>query len=191
MFLPTFLFLGWVCLGTGRPTYGQDDQRANSLDLEDLSTVVHAGYQVDDQDTLQRRYGFPSQYGELSDYSEYASWEEEEDPIIQYGSEMRRNSNNPFDDPFFNNFKPKKKAPAPTPAPARAPARQPQAQEIQQVPAQVQKQPSKYPTPPASLKKHEDTRKSPTGQENKNNGVATKNDSEIIREFTLMISKLL
>ena len=129
-------------------------------------------------DTLGRRFGF----AQGVDYEEYGLWEDGDG--LEYGEE-RSGQDSPFDDPFFKSFRPRKKKnpeqqqessgrpQQPTRAPHKAPAREvaPTSQVFSQ------KKPKARPAKVTVEKQAEQ-------------GGAGAN-SEMIREFTLMISKLL
>ena len=143
-------------------------------------------------DTLGRRFGFPQgmdyedhgvDYEDQGvDYEEYGLWEDESG--MGYGEE-RSGQDSPFNDPFFKSFRPRKKKKQqqeqessgrpqqPTRAPQKAPAREvaPTSQVFSQ------RKPKVRPAKVATVEKQAEQ------------GAGA--NSEMIREFTLMISKLL
>lgn len=127
-------------------------------------------------DTLGRRFGF----AQGVDYEEYGLWEDED--AMEYGEE-RSGQDSPFDDPFFKSFRPRKKKEeqeASSGRPKKEPTRAPKAPTREVAPtSQVfrQKKPKVRPAKVGVQKQAE-----------QGGGGA---NSEMIREFTLMISKLL
>ena len=120
---------------------------------------------------LDRRYGFPS-----TDMEEYGGWEEQAHDYSDYGAE-RSGQDGPFDDPFFKAFQKPRKKVAPTepsrpkPQKVEAPATTPFREVTPATDTFVQGRPAKGPNKVVKVQKEE--------------------NSEMIREFTLMISKLL
>jgi len=119
---------------------------------------------------LERRFGFPS-----TDMEEYGGWEEQMQDYSDYGAE-RSGQDGPFDDPFFKAFQKPRKKVAPTepsrpkPQKVEAPATTPFREVTPSTDTFTQARPAKVPKV-VKVQKEE--------------------NSEMIREFTLMISKLL
>merc|ERR1712018_1050292 len=128
-----------------------------------------------DQQTLLARFGFAQD----GDYKEYGIWEDEDS--MDYGEE-RSGQDNPFDDPFFKSFRPKKK---------KVPEQQQTSPGRPREPTRVPKAPTRVVSPTSQVfrQKKPKVRPAKVGAE-KQAGEEGEN-SEMIREFTLMISKLL
>ena len=138
-------------------------------------------------DVLGRRFGFPSEGGDMSEgFDEYNGFSED-----YYNSE-RSGEDSPFDDPFFNNFKPKEKK-KPSPQHSGPPQKRPSTQHSspRQKRPKLQQEAERptavleFTTPAIEFSQQ----KKPTEQLAA--GGAKKNNNGMIREFTLMISKLL
>ena len=127
-------------------------------------------------DTLGRRFGFAQDV----DYEEYGLWEDED--AMEYGEE-RSGQDSPFDDPFFKSFRPRKK---------KVPEQQQASPGRPKEPTRAPKAPTREVAPTSQVfsQKKPKVRPAKVGvqkQAEKGGGA----NSEMIREFTLMISKLL
>ena len=144
---------------------------------------VNMAHEEKPMDTLGRRFG----YAQGVDYEEYGLWEDQDG--LEYGEERSgQEQDNPFDNPFFKSFRPRKKnaaeqQPSGLGRPQREPTRAPQkAPEREIAPTRQAFQFRK--------KKPKATKARPAKVPVEKDGEVGAN-SEMIREFTLMISKLL
>ena len=126
-------------------------------------------------DILDRRFGFAQD----GDYEEYGAWEDED--AMEYGEE-RSGQDSPFDDPFFKSFRPKKK---------QVPEQQQASPGRPREPTRAPKTPTREVAPTSQVFRQKKPKVRPAKVEKQSEQGGAGENSEMIREFTLMISKLL
>ena len=128
-------------------------------------------------DALGRRFGF----AQGVDYEEYGLWEDEDG--MEYGEE-RSGQDSPFDDPFFKSFRPRKKK-GPEQQKQQASSGRPKE------PTRAPKTPTREVAPTSQVFSQKKPKVRPAKVVVEKQAEQGGTNSEMIREFTLMISKLL
>ena len=161
--------------------HSHDNLQPHPMTKDHGDLVLDDAHEMGSTDTLGRRFGFAAH---AVDYEEYGPWEDRQG--MDYGEE-RSGEDNPFDDPFFKSFRPRKPK-TPEEQESTSPVRSPE-------PTRAPPSPAREVAPTRQAfglkKKKAKARPEKVRVEKQTEEQAGTENSEMIREFTLMISKLL